>query len=299
MIAGAVLVALLAAGLAAFTYLRLERVGRRGWVPMACRAVAWAALGVLLLNISCPAPAARQRPLVLLDASLSFGAPGGRWIEARDSAARWGEVRRFGDERITTDSAPTRGRSLLAPALLAASASDRPVIVVTDGEIEDAPEIAPELLGRSGIRVFPRTARSDLALTRLSGPARVSAGDSIPLEVEVQAVAGEAPDSVIVEVLAGSTRVGRRTVRFRSGSLGRARIPVPSAAVGRGEQVLRVALREVADSEPRTDVRLHLVTVAPTPGVVLLADPADWDSRFLYRALRDVAQLPVRGYVRL
>jgi hypothetical protein len=39
--------------------------------------------------------------------------------------------------------------------------------------------------------------------------------------------------------------------------------------------------------------------VAPTPGVVLLAAPPDWDSRFLYRTLREVAQLPVRGFVRL
>jgi hypothetical protein len=30
-----------------------------------------------------------------------------------------------------------------------------------------------------------------------------------------------------------------------------------------------------------------------------LAGPADWDSRFLYRTLREVSQLPVRGYVRL
>jgi hypothetical protein len=37
----------------------------------------------------------------------------------------------------------------------------------------------------------------------------------------------------------------------------------------------------------------------PTPGVVVLADPPDWDARFLLRALRDVAQLPVRGYARL
>jgi hypothetical protein len=41
------------------------------------------------------------------------------------------------------------------------------------------------------------------------------------------------------------------------------------------------------------------VTVAPTPGVVLLAEPADWDSRFLYRTLRGVAQLPVRGFARI
>src|SRR5204863_1222390 len=76
-----------------------------------------------------------------------------------------------------------------------------------------------------------------------------------------------------------------------------------SGAVGPGEHVMRVTLSPAggteADAEPRTDTRLHIVTVAPTPGVVLLAAPGDWDSRFLYRTLREVAQLPVRGFVRV
>jgi hypothetical protein len=105
----------MAAGVAAFTYLRLERTGPRGWVPLVSRAVAWGALGLLLLNVSCPVAIAPRRPLVLLDASLSFSAPGARWAEARDSAGRWGEVRRFGDERGSADTLPTRGRSLLGP----------------------------------------------------------------------------------------------------------------------------------------------------------------------------------------
>ena len=33
--------------------------------------------------------------------------------------------------------------------------------------------------------------------------------------------------------------------------------------------------------------------------MVFLAAPTDWDSRFLYRTLREVGQLPIRGYVRL
>ncbi len=86
-----VLVVLVAAALAAFTYLYLERVGSRGWPALVCRAVAWTALGLLLINVSCPVSGAPLRPLVLLDASLSMSA-GGRWAEARDSAARWGEV---------------------------------------------------------------------------------------------------------------------------------------------------------------------------------------------------------------
>ena len=133
----AVLVAVVALGLSALAYLVLERPDRRGWVPLLCRAIGWTALGLLLVNLSCPVRSAPPRPLVLLDASLSMGGAGGRWREARDSARSWGEVRTFGDERTTSDSLPDRGRSLLLPALLAASASDRPVIVVSDGEVED------------------------------------------------------------------------------------------------------------------------------------------------------------------
>ena len=292
------LVALVAAGLAAFTYLYLERTGPRGWPALVCRAVAWAAIGLLLLNVGCPVAGRPLRPIVLLDASLSMAAPGGRWSEARDSAARWGDVRRFGDERGAADSAPSRGRSLLAPALTAASASDRPVIVVTDGEIEDAGDIPADILARGAVRVFQRTPAPDLAIVRVTGPARVTAGDSIALDVEIEASGGLSPDTVSVQVVSAGKRLGVRRVRMAGGS-GRSRIVVPSSAAGPGDHLLEVSFAGWTDAEPRTDARLHLVSVTPTPGVVLLAAPADWDSRFLYRALRDVAQLPVRGFVRL
>ncbi|HJR16573.1 MAG TPA: hypothetical protein VJ808_06945 [Gemmatimonadales bacterium] len=293
-----ILVALAAFGLAALTYLGLERLGWRAWVPLLCRGIAWAALGLLLINVSCPVAGAPLQPLVLLDASLSMSAAGGRWSEARDSAARWGELRYFGDERASADSSPTRGRSLLMPALLAASASDRPLIVVTDGEIEDRTEIPADLLDRTTIRIFSRIPQPDLAVTRVTGPDRVSSGDSIPLEVEVQAVGGNTQDSIAVEVLSADKRLALRTLRLRGATGGRARIVIPSAVLPAGDQLLRVTLPNAKDAEPRNDTRLHFVRVAETPGVVFLASPADWDSRFLYRTLLDVAQLPVRGYVR-
>jgi hypothetical protein len=294
----ALLVVVLAVALAAFTYLRVERTGRRGWFALGCRVVAWSALGLLLLNVSCPVAGPPRRPLVLLDASLSMSPPGGRWAEARDSAARWGDVRRFGDERVAGNTLPTSGRSLLAPALAAAAASDRPVIVVTDGEIEDAPDIPADLLARVSVRLFPRPARPDLALTRVTGPARVTAGDTIALEVEAAATGGVTADSVTLGVTLGGKRLAHRVLRLRNGSA-RGRLAFGSSAVGPGEHVLRVGLLDANDAEPRTDARLHVVTVAPTPGVVLIAGSADWDSRFLYRTLREVAQLPVRGFVRL
>ena len=75
----AALVVLLASVLAALTYLRLEPGSPRLWIPAACRAIAWSALGLLLLNVSCPSAGVPRRPLVLVDGSLSMGAAGGRW----------------------------------------------------------------------------------------------------------------------------------------------------------------------------------------------------------------------------
>ena len=293
------LVVLAGFGLAAFTYLGVERLGRRAMVPLLCRGIAWSALGLLLVNVSCPVAGAPLRPLVLLDASLSMEAAGARWNEARDSAARWGEVRHIGDERSGSDSGATRGRSVLAPALIAASASERPLIVVTDGEIEDRPEIPPDLLARSTIRVFPRRAQPDVAITRVAGPDRVSAGDSISLDIEVERLGGASVDSVPVEVLSGTRRLARRTVKLGGEGGGQARLAFPSSGLGAGDQLLTVNLPRGGGAEQRTDTRLHIVRVTETPGVVMLASPADWDSRFLYRTLREVAQLPVRGYVRL
>ena len=128
--------------------------------------------------------AAPRRPLVLLDASLSMGPPaadGGRRAIRRRAGAR---SARFGDERrCAPTTLPTRGRSLLAPALLAASASDRPVVVVSDGEIEDLRGHSAPTARPIGVRLFPREPSPTSRSPRVTGPARVTAGDSIALEV--------------------------------------------------------------------------------------------------------------------
>ncbi len=165
------LVILVAIALAGLTYLWLERVGTKAWPAIACRAVAWAALGVLLVNLTCALPASSLKPMVLFDGSLSMGGAGGRWREALDTAKTLGDVRWFGDEAGAPDTMPSAGRSLLGPALVAAAASGRPIIVVSDGEVEDVSDVPPELLSRVGVRTFPRQPANDIALTRVTGPA--------------------------------------------------------------------------------------------------------------------------------
>jgi hypothetical protein len=57
-----ILVVIAATAVASYTYLRLERLGPLTWVPLVSRAVAWSALGLLLLNVSCPSASRPQRP---------------------------------------------------------------------------------------------------------------------------------------------------------------------------------------------------------------------------------------------
>ena len=83
------LVFLAAVALSAGTYLGLERLGRRAWPAMVARAIAWGALGLLLLNVSCPRPPVALKPLVLLDGSLSMTAAGRSWWPHGTWPIRW------------------------------------------------------------------------------------------------------------------------------------------------------------------------------------------------------------------
>lgn len=106
-----IIIVLLAGGLATLTYGWLERAPSgqqaRLWRPALFRAVAWAALGLLVADLSCGVRGTPGRPLVLLDASLSMTAAGGQWQRALDTARALGEVQTFGDERPPAIRCPT------------------------------------------------------------------------------------------------------------------------------------------------------------------------------------------------
>jgi len=293
------LIAVLSVALAALTYRRFEALASPAWAAMAFRAVVWGALGLLLLNPGCAGPADRLRPVVLLDGSLSMASSTDGWRAAVDTARALGEVRWFGDVRPATDSQPERGRSELAPALAAASASGRRVMVVTDGEVTDPGDIPTDLLRSSGIVLLPRPPIRDLAVTQVSAPARITAGDSLTVTADVRLDGTGSADSAVVELSLVGKLLGRRVVRVAPGASVPATFTVGSRGIPAGTHFLRAAIVGAADAEPRDDARLVAVLVSATPGVVLLANPGDWDARFLYRTLREVADLPVKGYVRL
>ena len=293
-----ILLVLLAFGIGGVAYLHFEGLGAKGRLLAALRGTSGALLALLLLDLTCARSEAARRPLVLLDGSLSMTAAGGRGAEAQDSAEAWGEVRRFGENPVAPDTAALYARSTLRPALLAATAMDRPVIIVTDGAIADARDLPPDLLARTAVRLFPRADIIDVAVLRLEGVEQVTLGDTLRIGVELGR-AGGAGAAVTLELLGrGATPLLTRAFTLGP-SGGHVVLVLPTRALGAGDHLLSVRVRAAGDAEPRDDLRQLLVRVSPLPGAVLLAAPPDWDARQLYATLRDVAALPVKGYFRL
>ncbi|HSE26808.1 MAG TPA: hypothetical protein VLA95_01165 [Gemmatimonadales bacterium] len=287
--------------LAAAAYASLPGIGRARWRPAACRALALFALFLLLADPLLPG-GRPPRPLVLLDASLSLDAAGGRWAAARESALARGEIRLVGDASPWVDTAPSRGASRLGPALRAAAASDRPLVVVTDGEVEDAGDLDPAMLRRAAIVLLPREPVADAALAAVEAPERAAIGDTLTFAAEVTVHAGPGgalpADTVTLELTAAGRTLVRRPLGTLPAGGRRVSLRLPAAALGPGLHAVRVAIVP-SDAEPRNDARLRLVMVTASPGAVLIARPGDWDARFLYRTLRDVADIPMRGFVHL
>lgn len=259
-----------------------------------CRAIGAALLLLLLLNPTLSARLLAVRPLILLDHSVSMLAAGGQAAQARGAAAALGDTVAFGE------LAPGEpgGRSVLGTALPSALASGRPVTVVTDGEIGDAEALPTELLAATTVRLFPRQSGDDVALVAVRGSERIAAGDSLHLTIEARRV-GKAPDSTRVEVRDGATVLQAATIRLGATGRGSVEMVMRLPATSTGLRWLEVRRVGAADAEPGDDLRWWAVRVTPSPGLVVLASAPDWDARFLYRALRDVTEAPVRGYVQL
>ena len=253
--------------------------------------------------------------LVLLDASLSMAGHGGRWRAALDSARALakggsegrGVIWRFGSRVRAYDSLPPAdGATRLAPALAAAAGRGGPVSVVTDGAIDDLADVPTDLLSRARVVVLPRASFRDAFIASVAGPARVAAGDTIRLKISYGTAGDKAGEggrgkgTLVVSL--GNRRLMSRVVSLPDSGIVSTEITLPTSpftGLSRaGWQALEVRLEGVAgDSEPRDDARRFVLEVSPQPSVVLLASPPDWDSRFLARALSDVARVPVRAFV--
>jgi hypothetical protein len=293
-----------AALIAGFTYLRRERLGIEGLGLAALRTVALASLLVLVLNPVRGARVAGGEPTVLLDASLSMTAAGGQWSTALDTArglaGTAAAVLRFGSGVTAFDTVPPAdGRSRLGPALAAAQGRGRPVVIVTDGELDDAAAIPAALLGGARVVLLQRDTAPGAALIDAHLPAVAQRGDSLGISLTIGKWGAESGQSARLEVFVGERRLLQRELELPPGpATARRSVALPPRTLAVGRHVLRLRVTLPGDAEPRDDERWRVVRITDRPAVVVIVDPADWEGRFLVSTLRAVSGTSVIGYAR-
>ena len=311
------------------TYRRREPAGRGRPLLAALRGVALSLLVLLLFDPELPAAGLGgrgSRPHVLVDGSLSMalpvrpGAAETRWARAVAEARRlaggrgvtvFGGVPRVVLADSLAAERPRAPRSELLPALAAvAEAGARRVVVLTDGGVEDAAEVAralPELGLEVEVRPVAEGVVPDRALAEVVAPPWAEAGKPVEVRVGVAAL-GPAGDTISVVLRAG----GRALARARVVTVDRGRIatavlaftpeapPGPAGAAGepRGGLVRYDLALEPGDAVPDDDRRSFYLFVSERPaGVVLVSFRPDWEPRFLLPVLGEALGLPVQGYV--
>ncbi|HEY2824314.1 MAG TPA: hypothetical protein VGI83_02100 [Gemmatimonadales bacterium] len=292
---------LVAMGLAAYVYVRRERLGAVGAGLAALRTLAFAALLVAFIN---PTKDIRQRggpTTVLLDASLSMNAAGAHWRAALDSARAYrganprSTMFRFGGGVAPFDTTPPGdGSTNLAAALAAAAGREGSTVVVTDGEVDDWASVPPELARGVTLVTVPRDPLPDLALLDVAMPATIQRADSVSVTLTVGSWSVK-DTSVVLEAYSGATRLVRKPLNPSPGTgTAQRTIVLAGKALPLGTSTLRFVLI-ANDAEPRDDVRVRPITVVETPAIVVIADPADYEGRFLFSGLASVAPGRVRG----
>lgn len=301
-----IFLSLLALGGALVLYLGVERSGPAG-VPLALlRALAWAGVAIMLVDPGCRGKP--PVPTVLLDASRSMGdaADDARWRAAVDTARRLaagGSVVLFGATPVSwrEGARPAAASSRLLPALREALARGGAIIVVTDGEVDDAAALPADALRAARVVVLPRRVAPDAGIAAVDLPGVLVAGDTAVAQVAVASAGATPSDSVTVELREEGRTVGRTRVPLGGGAT-RASVRFVPAPATADRSIRRYEVRLAgwrSDADPRDDVFETAAAVTREAAVVLLSESPDYDFRALAHALRSAHATPVRSFVRV
>jgi hypothetical protein len=262
---------------------------------------------MLIVALLLDAPVGRARmiaPEVALDGSLSWqrAAPSClAWRDALDSAARLGNGHwmRFGDS-LRADSrrdAPADRASDLRAVADRAAGTGRPVIVITDGELDDG-ELLSTLPRGSRAIVRSCAPAADVAVSTVESPRTLLAGDTLTARVTLVAGGAGAP-------------AGRLELRLDDVRLAAEPFPALGPYAERATElrgtitgaeragVLRAIVVAPGDREPRNDTLALGVDISRAAAAVFVSTAPDFDSREAVAALRGVTSLPTRAYYRV
>ena len=286
-------------------------------VPAALRALVGTLVTALLVNA--PLGAERPaRPWVGLDVSASWLAAGddARWraaVASADSALADGadSLLVFGDstrgvvrEAAGADASSLEGSALrsvdgatrISPLVEAALAVGRPVVLITDGVLDDPERVAR--LPRGSRVILPEApAVRDLAVAVFDTPGGALGGDTISVRVVLRASAGGAAattarltldDRVIASPDLGELQpYEERELRF-------------DVAIPAQDATRQLAFSLAAgDAVARNDSARSELVVSGAAAATFVSTSPDQDARFALAVLRGTRRGPVRAYWRV
>lgn len=295
---------------AAATYAAYPPAATRS--PMARGSAALRFVGLSLaaaLGLNAALGGARApRPLVALDVSASWGRGGdtSRFAQAlaaaeaaaRDSVVAFGDSTRRARGGMVAGDASSRVRPIAERAI----AAGRPLVLFTDGEIED-PDALTSLPSGSRVEVSPGTTSRDAAVTEVRAPRVASDGDTVEVRVTVAAASGGAGAGRVSLTLDGAP-VGSLTIDslapFAERTLSlRVVTPALRGAGAQGDRELRAVISSDGDGDRRNDAAATVIDVGSAAAAVLVSTSPDLDARELASLLRGTAALPTRVYYRV
>src|SRR6185369_5842231 len=204
---------LLAAGVGLLFALLQYGLGRRARGASAMLVALLRALAITIvaaLLFDAPAGSAKAiGPWVALDASASWlresGSDSSAWKSAVQKArdAHGDSLLLFGDSVRSgrADARPADLASIVAPAVERALAAGRPLVVVTDGDLDD-PETLKLLPSGSRVEIVPRASKSDVAVVSVEVPRAIVSGDTVEAKVALIAGPAGSPASTLTLSLA-------------------------------------------------------------------------------------------------
>jgi hypothetical protein len=277
---------------------------RSGWatIPAALLRVGAVALVVALLL---DAPASRAKRVSLwaaLDASLSMARGDSTiWRAARDSLRRVAaeSVFVFGDSirRANGSIAPGDQKTALRPAVERAIGSGHPLVVLTDGELDD-PDATRALPAGSRLVLLRHSPQRDLAVASLDVPRAVVSGDTVDVRVGVVGGSAGARGGNLTLTLEGKTVAtavvdslppfGERSLVLRARLDGAA-----------GGSLLRAVVTAPDDVERRNDTLSVAVDLSRGASAVFVSTSPDFDARYALAVLRGSLGIPTRGFFRV
>ncbi len=306
-------IALLVAWLA---YARSATPGQRGKVALLAAIRFAAVLLVAAMVLGAPsAPPTPAAPLVAIDVSSSWRRAGGDDSSRVDSVrAQWQRalqsggaadnlVMLLGDSLREVGSGelarvvPADAASRIRPAIDRAASLGRPLLLVTDGEVDDPESLSEAPIG-SLVQVPVREARQDVALSDLTVPSDASAGDTLQVAALIASGATTSGEGRLLLTLDGVAAGNVAIPTLGAFSTTRVTLPLPLPR-GSRTALLRATLEVAGDVEPRNDTLSASIEIGDRPPAVFVSTAPDLDVREVLVVLRGALALPTRAYLRI